>query len=376
MKRPLRADRPRARSGAGRTSCPTASSRAGVEVDRDALAAYDRVCGFRLRDELPATYLHVLAFPLAMELMAGVRLPVLAARARARRQPDRAAAARCAPTSRSTCACGRRTCAPTSAARSSSCVAEAAVDGEVVWRDASTYLHRDGGGGSASSATASPSRRGPSAVWTVPGDIGRRYARVSGDAQPDPPAPAHREGVRAARRDRARHVDQGPLPGRARGPAARRIHCRRALQAPAADPRPRGVLATATASSPSTMPARASRTSAAASHDRMTGSSALTSKELHDRAVKRARHHLDVKFFCDLVKLVPAAQAAAGDLDEAENDVFHLSAHVDDITESGRGRDRGDAAAVLPRVPTQSRRHRLTTSGTARRSGRPSSVGE
>jgi hypothetical protein len=63
----------------------------------------------------------------------------------------------------------------------------------------------------------------------------------------------------------------------------------------------------------------------------------LSSQELHDRAVKRAKHHVDVRFFWDLVKLVPAAQVAAGNLDEAENDVFHLSAHVDDLVESGEG---------------------------------------
>jgi hypothetical protein len=63
----------------------------------------------------------------------------------------------------------------------------------------------------------------------------------------------------------------------------------------------------------------------------------LSSKELHDRAVKRARHHVDVKFFWELMKLVPAAEAAAGRVDEAENDVFHLSAHVDDLTDAGEG---------------------------------------
>ena len=40
-----------------------------VTVDRTQLCAYDRVCGFRLTDELPATYPHVLAFPLSMSLM-------------------------------------------------------------------------------------------------------------------------------------------------------------------------------------------------------------------------------------------------------------------------------------------------------------------
>ncbi|HET8758271.1 MAG TPA: hypothetical protein VFM58_19780 [Solirubrobacteraceae bacterium] len=63
----------------------------------------------------------------------------------------------------------------------------------------------------------------------------------------------------------------------------------------------------------------------------------LSSQELHDRAVKRAKHHVDVKFFWELMKLVPAAEAAAGRVDEAENDVFHLSAHVDDLVDAGEG---------------------------------------
>ncbi|GGJ89495.1 hypothetical protein GCM10010123_18940 [Pilimelia anulata] len=42
---------------------------AGVRMDRGELAAYGRVCGFPLRDTLPGTYPHVLAFPLALSLM-------------------------------------------------------------------------------------------------------------------------------------------------------------------------------------------------------------------------------------------------------------------------------------------------------------------
>jgi hypothetical protein len=63
----------------------------------------------------------------------------------------------------------------------------------------------------------------------------------------------------------------------------------------------------------------------------------LSSKELHDLAVKRARHHLDVKFFWELMRTLPAAEAAAGELDEAEADVMRLSSHVDDVTQSGEG---------------------------------------
>jgi hypothetical protein len=63
----------------------------------------------------------------------------------------------------------------------------------------------------------------------------------------------------------------------------------------------------------------------------------LSSKELHDLAVTRARKHLDVKFFWELIRTVPAAEAAAGDLKELENDMQHLSGHLDDVTEAGEG---------------------------------------
>jgi hypothetical protein len=63
----------------------------------------------------------------------------------------------------------------------------------------------------------------------------------------------------------------------------------------------------------------------------------LSSPELHDLAVSRAKRHLDVRFFWDLMRLLPAAEAAAGEIDEAETDVMKLSAHVDDVTEAGRG---------------------------------------
>jgi hypothetical protein len=63
----------------------------------------------------------------------------------------------------------------------------------------------------------------------------------------------------------------------------------------------------------------------------------LSSQELHDRAVSYAKRHFDVKFFWDLMRTLPAAEAAAGELDEAETDVMRLSAHVDDVTEAGKG---------------------------------------
>src|SRR3990170_715702 len=49
--------------------------RTGVAATAGDVAAYARVCGFRLRDELPATYPHMLAFDLHMQLMTDGRFP-------------------------------------------------------------------------------------------------------------------------------------------------------------------------------------------------------------------------------------------------------------------------------------------------------------
>jgi hypothetical protein len=62
-----------------------------------------------------------------------------------------------------------------------------------------------------------------------------------------------------------------------------------------------------------------------------------SSAELHDLAVRYALRHLDVRFFIRLVEMLPVAEAAAGRVDEAEADVLMLRAHIDDVTESGRG---------------------------------------
>jgi acyl dehydratase len=157
--------------------------RTGVTVDRDALAAYDRVCGFRLADTLPATYPHVLAFPLAMELMAAGDFPfgvlglVHVANAIEQLRPLDAGE----PLDLRVWA---ENLAQHPRGRTVDLVAEGSVDGEVAWRDRSTYLHRESGGagGKKDRREAEPPRA--QAEWTVAGDTGRRYAAVSGDRNP------------------------------------------------------------------------------------------------------------------------------------------------------------------------------------------------
>jgi hypothetical protein len=51
----------------------------------------------------------------------------------------------------------------------------------------------------------------------------------------------------------------------------------------------------------------------------------LSSKELHDRAMSLARRRLDVRFLWDLLESLPAAEAATGNLERAEEDITPTS---------------------------------------------------
>ena len=57
----------------------------------------------------------------------------------------------------------------------------------------------------------------------------------------------------------------------------------------------------------------------------------LSTKELHQRAFSRARRHLDVGFFWRLMEAAPAAEAAAGHIEEAEADVLSFAQRVEDV---------------------------------------------
>jgi hypothetical protein len=69
----------------------------------------------------------------------------------------------------------------------------------------------------------------------------------------------------------------------------------------------------------------------------------LSSKELHDLAVHRAVTHVDVGFLWSLVKSVPAAEAAAGNIGDAETDVISLSGLLSDVVTA----DEGEVADLL-----------------------------
>jgi len=63
----------------------------------------------------------------------------------------------------------------------------------------------------------------------------------------------------------------------------------------------------------------------------------LSTQDLHDRAVARAERHLDVKFFWRLLKLIPAAEALAGDEGESNYDLQFSKGKILDALHSGDG---------------------------------------
>lgn len=63
----------------------------------------------------------------------------------------------------------------------------------------------------------------------------------------------------------------------------------------------------------------------------------LPSKELYDRAMRLAKERRDVGFLWELLRAIPAAAAAAGEVDRAEFDLFHGLSLLEEFTHAGEG---------------------------------------
>ncbi|QXJ20498.1 hypothetical protein AGRA3207_001222 [Actinomadura graeca] len=63
----------------------------------------------------------------------------------------------------------------------------------------------------------------------------------------------------------------------------------------------------------------------------------LPSKELYDRAMSLARERRDVGFLWDLLRAIPAAAAATGEVDRAEFDLLHGLSLLEEFTHAGEG---------------------------------------
>lgn len=63
----------------------------------------------------------------------------------------------------------------------------------------------------------------------------------------------------------------------------------------------------------------------------------LSSKELHDRAVKLAVRHGDIRFLWQLLTRIPAAEASAGRVGDSEADIKWVVPMLDDYVHAGDG---------------------------------------
>ena len=160
-----------------------------VPVDDERVAAYSRVCGFTLRDELPATYPHILAFPLQLSLMTDPSFPFPAIglvhiyNRITQHRPIRRA-------ERLQVKVWATPVEDHPKGKQFSLRSEARVGEVLVWEEVSTNLRRVGSydadavGEAPGSELPSAGDLPATATWSLGGDLGRRYASVSGDLNP------------------------------------------------------------------------------------------------------------------------------------------------------------------------------------------------
>jgi acyl dehydratase len=169
----------------------------GVRAESATVAAYAKVCGFALRDHLPPTYPHVLAFPLHMAVMADGGFPFGAVglvhienRIEQHRRVGigEELTIRVRPTKLQ----------PHPKGQTFSLLTEVTVNGKVAWESVSIMLrrgkrndvadaqelHQISGLADRKFDAVREADLRASAEWKLDGGLGRRYAAVSGDRNP------------------------------------------------------------------------------------------------------------------------------------------------------------------------------------------------
>lgn len=158
--------------------------RRDVVVERSAVDRYAAVCGFPTRDVAPVPYLHMLAFPLHMQLMTDAKFPFPAIGSVHLENTI---------TQHRPVAIGETVSLKLVAdnlrastkGRAWDMNVTGTVGDEVVWESVSTYLRVGKGdkeNGDPGMSLASVDAKGP--VWSLPDNLGRTYGAVSGDRNP------------------------------------------------------------------------------------------------------------------------------------------------------------------------------------------------
>lgn len=155
-----------------------------VAVERSAVDRYAAVCGFPTRDVAPVPYLHMLAFPLHMQLMtdAAFPFPAIGSVHLENTIVQHRPVAIGETVSLRLVADNLRN---STKGRAWDMNVTGTVGDEVVWESVSTYLRVGKGdkeNGDPGMSLASVDAKGP--VWSLPDNLGRTYGAVSGDRNP------------------------------------------------------------------------------------------------------------------------------------------------------------------------------------------------
>jgi hypothetical protein len=158
--------------------------RKDVAIDPAHVAAYAEVCGFAPSQELPFTYPHMLAFPLHMGIMTDRSFPFPAiGTVHLRNEITRLRPI--APSEHLDVSAAAVNLRPHAKGKVFDLTTTVTSGGETVWTSTSTYL-RVGKGDKYVATEGRPFEVVPGSgiVWKLGGDLGRRYASVSGDHNP------------------------------------------------------------------------------------------------------------------------------------------------------------------------------------------------
>ncbi|MBO9520537.1 MAG: hypothetical protein J7518_03285 [Nocardioidaceae bacterium] len=160
-------------------------TRKDVAIDPGHVAAYAEVCGFEKSQALPLTYPHMLAFPLHMGIMTDASFPYAAigsvhlGNTITQHRPI-------APNERLDVTAVATNLRGHAKGKVFDLVTTVTSGEDVVWESVSNYLRPGKGDADAKVEKSAPFEVVPGAglTWRLEGNLGRRYASVSGDHNP------------------------------------------------------------------------------------------------------------------------------------------------------------------------------------------------
>ncbi|MCP5160135.1 MAG: hypothetical protein H7A00_00395 [Hahellaceae bacterium] len=155
----------------------------GILIAPDHLHHYEKLCGFQPSLYLPATYLHVLAFKMHMALITHPKFPLpLMGLVHVRNSIDQKRPVSASEMIDMTSQLGALRQTPSGT--EFDIITRAFIAGQVVWEEVSTMLHRAPTTAPKAKPKVSPPALACQTFWSLSANLGRQYARLSGDYNP------------------------------------------------------------------------------------------------------------------------------------------------------------------------------------------------